>query len=202
MKNKYLLGLLVGFVSCCSTFSNNLFLTWNPSPVIPDYYTVYCGPSSYFYTNSVEVNTNYYIATNLEDNVIYYFSITVTKFGNQSAFSVQAVVGPNQITTNNILYIGSELVYGPNLNNLSTNITELQVMGGYNPNTFFGSSLLITNAPLFNMANEGVGPNYLGQNIMWGSNLSQITTNLVGFFIDTNNNDYYNSSLILTNQSF
>ena len=191
-----LLFLLVGF----SSYTENVTFSWSPYPVVPQFYTLSWGPSSYNFTNSVQCSTNCVTVSNLLSNTIYYFTVTVTENNQTSLFSRQLIIGPNPVGTNS-LYIDSQLVYGSNLSSLQTNLVELESFNGYNPGTFFAGSLIINNNPLFNMNTAGDNATYLGEQIIYGTSLFNTVTDTIPVFIDLNIGNFYSSSIVLTNNS-
>jgi hypothetical protein len=198
---KKILLILPFLLVALTVFGINIRITWNPQTIQPTFYTLYWGNSSYNYTNSINVQTNECTVSNLQANTIYYFAGTETIGTSTSLYSVQLVVGPNPVSTNQ-LYIGDELVYGNSLSTLETNFVELESFNGYNQNTYFAGSLVINANPFFNMNSAGDNATYLAEQISWGPSLSSITVDTIPVFTDLNIGDYFSSSLIITNQSF
>jgi hypothetical protein len=181
------------------TFAVNVNFSWT-SVVQPSFYTLYWGPSSYFYTNSINVQTNECTVSNLLANTIYYFAATETIGSSTSLYSRQLIIGPNPVGTSS-LYLDSEIVYGGALNSLQTNIVELECFNGNNPNIFFGGNLIINPNPFFNMNTAGDNATYLAEQITWGDSLFDTVTDTIPVFTDLNIGNFYSSSILITNQS-
>lgn len=124
--------LTLCLLSCLTASAQSVKLAWDASPSTNVFnYSVYWGPGSRFYTNSINFGTNLTCTiTNLVPYTTYWFAATAMDTnGVESDFSNEAkLVPPTNVVTFSVQILGASTVTGP-----YTLLTNLPAISRTNP---------------------------------------------------------------------